>query len=107
SDLYGLGASLHFMLTGNPPRSVSAADLHKVLDDPPPPIGRDDVPELLEQIHALALAPALTDRFESAADILRLIESYKEYTRATTLLAQLHLRHFGPPKTGMTEAIAM
>jgi eukaryotic-like serine/threonine-protein kinase len=108
SDIYGLGGVVHFMLTGEPPRQIdNPLELQAVLDDPPPPTGRDDVPEFVEQIRSMCLEPSLVRRFQSAADVLALIEPYPGYQRAATTLKQYHLRYFGPPRTGTTEALAM
>lgn len=108
SDLFGAGGVLHFMLTGAPPRQVTnPMEIEAMLDDPPPPTGRDDVPAILERIRQMCLAPSLLQRFESAADCLELIEQYEGYQRTATVLKRYHLRYFGPPRTGTTEALAM
>jgi serine/threonine protein kinase len=108
SDIFGLGGLVHFMLTGEPPRKVTnTMEIERVLDDPPPPTGRDDVPEALERIRLMCLDPSLARRFESAADLLAMIEKYPGYQRCATMLKNYHLRYFGPPRTGTTEALAM
>ncbi len=64
TDLYGLGALLHFALTGQAPHGAPSGDpaarVLRILDEPVPPIARPDVaPELLDLVGALlAGAPA-------------------------------------------------
>jgi serine/threonine-protein kinase len=71
SDLYAIGAVGHFLLTGRPPfaggstiRTVAA-----VLTEPPPPLGRADVPENLEAVLRRCLAKRPAERFQSADEL--------------------------------------
>lgn len=108
SDVFGLGGILHFMLTGEPTRRAPGGMvLDSVLDDPPPPTGRDDVPEAVEKLRVMCLEPSLARRFESAADVVRIIEKSADHQRCAMMIKQYHLRYFGPPRTGTTEALAM
>lgn len=74
SDLYALGATLHFLLTGEPPfaeargEHICAAHLTQ---DPPPPSKRrgEAIPEALEQIVLRCLAKAPADRFQTAREL--------------------------------------
>lgn len=68
SDLYALGATLHFMLCGEPPAPSPA----RVVHDAAPPLARRDLvgvePALLRLIDAL-LAPRPQDRPQSVAAV--------------------------------------
>lgn len=109
SDIYGLGATMHFMLTGEAPRRVSShtLDIEHLLDDPPPPTGRDDVPELVERIRWGCLQPSVAHRYAAMKDVLKIIETHPYYQRCALMLKEYYLRYIGAPRTGTTEALAM
>lgn len=67
SDLYGLGAVLHFALTGQSPHpsrlgETTSERIHRVLTEPVPAISRDDVPIGLSTTIGRLLAPRAADR---------------------------------------------
>ena len=79
SDLYSLGCVLYEMLTGDPPfrgRTVQAT-LARQLHDPPPSlrVTRSQVPAAVEQAVMTALAKVPADRFATATDFARALET--------------------------------
>jgi len=85
TDVYGLGAMLYEILTGEPPFSGTTTRevLDKVLSEPPiaPRHFRANVPPLLEAacLRALDKNPVL--RFSAAADLGREIQQWQEVER--------------------------
>ena len=64
SDLYSLGATFHYMLSGDDPRERKAFYF--------PPLGnyRDDIPEKLQEIFDNLLAMNVDDRYQTAEEIV-------------------------------------
>jgi hypothetical protein len=72
TDIYSLGATLYFMLTGTPPfdGQTRGVMLAHVLDAPEPPSTRGvHVPAALEQVVLRCLAKQPDDRFQSTAEL--------------------------------------
>ena len=80
SDIYSLGATLWFLLTGHPPfEAATAADLlSKHLEAPLPALEaiRPDLSPGLVQAISTALAKRPADRFESAAQFEKVLRVY-------------------------------
>ncbi|HET7696557.1 MAG TPA: PAS domain S-box protein [Vicinamibacterales bacterium] len=85
TDIYGLGAILYEVLTGDPPFSGQDTEevLRKVREEPPrPPRERwPDVPPALESICMRALAKQPKDRFASASELATAVQSWQEVER--------------------------
>ena len=85
SDVYGLGAILYEILTGQPP--FSGSDGHEVLqkvqkEEPIPP--RQiwaDVPHPLEAACLRAMAKKAVDRYASATELAQEVQSWQEVQR--------------------------
>ncbi len=76
ADIYGLGATLFWCLTGEPPFPSSgnvAQDLIRRLSQPPPLLRtvRDDVPEALEAVVARMMAVKPEDRYATPQAVMR------------------------------------
>lgn len=74
SDLYSLGCTLHFLLTGRPPFAHASSLIDKLLahtgEAPASVRGfRPDVPEALEAVLGRMLAKNPDDRYPSAAEV--------------------------------------
>ena len=80
SDIYSLGATLWYLLTGHPPfEAATAADLlRQHLETPLPDLSalRPDLPEGLVQAVNRAMAKRPADRFESAAQFEKVLRVY-------------------------------
>jgi serine/threonine-protein kinase len=80
-DIYGLGCTLFFLLTGRPMYSARslASLLLKHRDAPIPSIdrARADVPAELEEIYQRMVAKQPEDRFATMADVIRAVEHLK------------------------------
>jgi serine/threonine protein kinase len=74
ADLYGLGATFHFLLTGKPPfpggKAAQKLMQHQV--KPPPPVRslRPEVPEEMAAVVARLLAKEPAQRFQTAAEVV-------------------------------------
>jgi serine/threonine-protein kinase PknK len=71
SDVYALASSMYQLLAGGPAfKAGSAAGLSalmmRILNEPPPPIPRADVPHQVYDVIAKAMAKASADRYPSA-----------------------------------------
>ena len=83
SDIYSLGCTFFFILTGQPPFPEGGA-LQKLLkhqNDPPPSLHdwRPDVPESVVEILDSMLAKQPEDRFQTPAELLAALSSVSEH----------------------------
>jgi serine/threonine-protein kinase len=80
TDLFSLGSVLYTLCTGRPPfRAPSAlAVLHRVAEDTPRPVREvnPEVPDWLESIVEKLMEKHPVDRFQSAAEVARLLEGH-------------------------------
>jgi len=80
TDVYALGATTYALLAGRAPFEVrggdnSAADMiSRIERQPVPPIGRTDVPPVLEQTLARAMHKRSEARFRTAYDLARTLQ---------------------------------
>lgn len=85
TDVYGLGAVLYEILTGQPPFSGpdTAAVLRKVQEEEPTPPRElwPEVPAALEALCLRALAKRPTDRPAAAVDLANEVQGWQEYER--------------------------
>ena len=79
SDIYGLGCTLFYLLSGQPPftgeTAMEVLVAHREQAIPSLRDIRDDVPESLDHIFARMIAKQPDDRFQSAADLYRELET--------------------------------
>jgi serine/threonine protein kinase len=74
ADIYSLGSSMYFAMTGAEPFGTSADGgisglMKRVMDDPVPPIGRPEVPDGFSSIIEQMMAKRPGDRFASASAV--------------------------------------
>jgi len=81
SDIYGLGCTLHYLLTGRPPYSgendtlVARLVAHRECDIPSLRAARKDVPQALDAVFLRMLAKDPSDRYQSMADLAKDLEA--------------------------------
>ena len=73
ADVYALGCVLYHALTGAAPfdRDSDVATIQAHLNDPPPRVGRGELPASLDAVIAHALAKDPAERYPSAGDLAR------------------------------------
>ncbi len=86
SDVYSLGCTLHFLLTGSPPYPAPTTT-ERLLAHTRRPIpslrqARSDVPEALDLAFTRMLAKAPEDRLQTMADVIALLEGIAPTGRA-------------------------
>lgn len=77
ADIYGIGAILHFMITGEAPYRGASREIifNKQMKELPPPLSsyrlRDQACEIVQPVIYKAMALAREDRYGSVAELLR------------------------------------
>lgn len=94
SDLYSLGCTFYFLLTGQPPFAKAATVLDKLLAHTEEPAGairqlRADVPVEVEQIISKLMQKKPDDRYSNANELVTALTSYIKNIEATVPLPEL------------------
>jgi serine/threonine-protein kinase len=91
ADLFSLGSALYACCTGQPPfrASTALAVLRRVSEEAPTPLRslNPDVPAWLEALIARLMAKNPAERFQSAAEVAALLESYLAHLRQPATVA--------------------
>lgn len=90
-DLFSLGSVLYTLCTGQPPfrAATSMAVLRLVSDSQPEQLRKlnPEIPEWLERFIATLHAKDPEDRFQSAEDVARMLEQYREHLESPATIA--------------------
>jgi serine/threonine protein kinase len=101
SDIYALGCTLHYLLTGRAPYrgDFVGALLLAHCTAPIPALGdsREDVPEALDAIFARALAKQPEDRYQSVADLISALEATGIARASVKPGVRAHSQHAAQP----------
>src|SRR5262249_20757161 len=92
ADLYGLGGTLFWCLTGRSPFTSSGSflrDLSNRMQCPPPSVRekRPDVPEGLDEVVSRLLAPKPADRYPDPQTVMRALWPFLRGPLHATLMA--------------------
>lgn len=74
SDVYSLGCTLHFLLTGKPPyvrdTPLETVKAHLVAPIPSLPAARNDVPANLQSAFSIMVAKNINDRYQTMTEVI-------------------------------------
>ena len=92
-DVYSLAATIYTFLAGHSPFDIPGGDnreiamLNRVLNDPVPRTGREDVPVELERVLAIAMSKDPAHRYQTVEDFAHALQQIQVslYHRATRL----------------------
>ena len=108
SDLFALGVIFYELLTGKSPyeaETIVGLALKRIHERPQPPIERDpQVPQALSDVVLKCLAVELNQRYQTAQEIIRDLESWEGFPSTFTIVGvpplhprRLHLRAVDRP----------
>jgi serine/threonine-protein kinase len=86
ADLYGLGCTMYFLLTGRVPFAAASGAIEKILahqaEMPPPLQGlRPEVPAAVAEIVMKLMAKRPSDRIQTAAEVAQLLAPHARYPK--------------------------
>jgi len=103
SDIYGLGCTLHYLLTARPPYAAGKETVlarlvaHRECDIPSLRSVRQDVPEALDAVFMRMMAKDPKDRYQSMAELARDLEAVRATYDAVASPAATSAVPTGPP----------
>ena len=104
NDLYAVGAVIHELLTGSPPLAEGGGPItseRRLLEEPIPPLGRDDVPPAFERLRRGLLEKDADLRIPTADKALEILDEVDDRDHLREIRFA-YRRMFGPPRSRMT-----
>jgi tetratricopeptide (TPR) repeat protein len=107
SDLFALGVIFYELLTGKSPyeaETIVGLALKRIHERPQPPIERDpQVPQALSDVVLKCLAVDLNQRYQTAQEIIRDLESWEGFPSTFTVVGVPPLHPHQPSATAVLE----
>jgi serine/threonine protein kinase len=103
ADLYGLGCTLYFLLTGRVPFVAASGAIEKILahqTELPPPLQalRPEIPDAVAELVMRLMAKRPDDRIQTAGEVAALLAPHARYPEGTPPIEVVPRRPKGPNK---------